>query len=34
MFLQDSRLRHLFGGIALRLFGLKRNSARVARLEE
>jgi MoaA/NifB/PqqE/SkfB family radical SAM enzyme len=28
MFLQDSRLRHVFGGIALRVFGLKRDSAR------
>ncbi|HZS53004.1 MAG TPA: radical SAM protein [Bryobacteraceae bacterium] len=27
MFLQDSRLRDIFGGIALRVFGLKRDSA-------
>jgi hypothetical protein len=27
MFLQDSRMRDVFGGLALRLFGLKRNPA-------
>jgi hypothetical protein len=27
MFLQDSRLRDVFGKIALRVFGLKRDSA-------